>query len=156
MYQQIVASLFPMYVYGCFIAMALSWSKRSFYLAFAYSYLLIVFQFVATGQAQGWGVNTFLYCSFVQLVMGFCGAFAGNRMLGVLSVSAILLNFIAASAFVIGHPIRQIYFVGVNVIQSLQILSLIAMSPAAVRLYRLVKHEKGTSPWAMRAASGTQ
>lgn len=153
MYQTLVASLFPMYIYGCFIAMALSWSKRSFYLAFAYSYLLIVFQFIATGQAQGWGVNTFLYCSFVQLVMGFCGL-VGNRMLSRLSIAAILLNFIAAAFFEFHHPIRQIYFVGVNVIQSLQILSLIGMSPALLRLYRFIRHEKRSSPWAMRAVSG--
>lgn len=155
MYSQIVASLFPAYVIGCFIAMALSWSKRSFYLAFAYSYLLIVFQFVATGQAQGWGSKTFLYCAFVQLVMGFCGL-AGNKPLSILAILAVILNMGAALMFELHHPIRQIYFVGVNVIQTLQILSLIAMSPAVVRLYRLVKREKRTLPWAMRAASGTR
>lgn len=139
---------------GCAIALSLSWSKRSFYLAFAYGYLLIVFQFVATGQAKGWGVDTFLYCSYVQLVMGFSGYFGGNRPLAAISIVAIILNMLAAFAFEIDHPIRQIYFVGVNVLQSLQILSLIAMSPALIRLYRLVRREKRTLPWTMRTVSG--
>lgn len=156
MYQALIQALFPAYVVGCFVALSLSWSKRSFYLAFAYGYLLIVFQFVATGQAKGWGVDTFLYCSYVQLVMGFCSVFLGNRTVAMLSIFAVVLNVIAACAFELDNPIRQIYFVGVNVIQSLQILSLIAMSPAMMRLYRLVMREKRTLPWAMRAASGTQ
>lgn len=151
MYQALVASLFPAYVYGCFLAMALSWSRRSFYLAFAYSYLLIVFQFVATGQAKGWGDHTFIYCAYVQMVMGLCGMFGGSKPLALLSGAAIVLNAIAFIAFDLGHPIRQIYFVGVNVIQSLQIISLIAMSPAAVRLYRLIR-EKRTSPWMVRVS----
>jgi hypothetical protein len=156
MYQMLVQSLFPAYVIGCGIALSLSWSKRSFYLAFAYAYLLIVFQFIATGQAKGWGADTFLYCSYVQLVMGFCGYFGGNRTIAGLSIAAVLLNGFAALAFEIDHPIRQVYFIGVNVIQSLQILSLIAMSPAMVKLYRLFHREKRSSPWAMRAVSGTR
>lgn len=153
MYQALVEALFPAYVIGCFIALAMSWSKRSFYLAFGYAYLLIVFQFIATGQAKGWGAYTFLYCAYVQMVMGLCGMFGGNKPLAALSAGAIILNMIAAICFTLHHPIRQIYFVGVNVIQTLQILSLIAMSPAAVRLSRLIR-EKRTSPWMVRAASG--
>ena len=156
MYAQIVASLFPAYIIGCMAAILLSWSPKNLMLALAYSYLLIVFQFVSWGQAQGWGVTTFLYCIYVQLAMGFCGAWLGNRILAALSVTAILLNMAAAITFEFNHPIRQVYFVGVNVIQSLQILSLIAMSPALLRLYRLIRHEKGSSPWAMRAGFGVR
>ena len=157
MYAQIVAMLFPAYIIGCVLAMGFAWSKRSLYLAFAYSYLLITFQFFISGRAVEFGATTFLYCAFVQIGMGLCAMVLNikpSRTIALGSVIAVALNALAAAAFTLHHPIRTIYFVGINTVQTIQILSMITLSPAFFRVYHLVKTRYKEATWTHRADFG--
>lgn len=142
MFQGIVTLLFPAYVIGCLLAISLSWSKKSFLVSASYAYILITFQFLITGRAAEFGVNTFLYCIYAQLFMGFCALFLGNKTIPLGSLLAVCINAFEALAFTWHHPFRDFYFVSINTIQIIQILSLIALSPGMAKIYRLIPKKK--------------
>lgn len=145
MFQGLVALLFPVYIVGCLLAVFLSWSKQSFLVSASYAYILITFQFFITGRAQEFGINTFLYCAYAQIFMGLCAIFLGNRTVPLGSIAACLVNMIEALAYALDHPFRDFYFVSINTIQTYQILSLIALSPGMIKLYRFIP--KGKERW---------
>lgn len=152
MYQQLVAYLFPAYVIGCLLAVALAWNRKGFYLACAYSWLLIVFQFISWGNGAGWGYRMFLAVSIVQFFMGFIAHISSvraSRVIALCSIGAIMLNLLAMTAFLLHHPIRQIYFIGMNTVQTIQIGSLIAFAPAWPFLAELWRKLplKRSKPW---------
>lgn len=138
MFQGIVMLLFPAYIIGCFMALCLSWSQKSFIVSASYAYILITFQFFITGRAAEFGVNTFLYCAYAQIFMGFCAAYLGNKTVPLGSIAAISVNAFEALAYTLHHPFRDFYFVSINTIQTYQILSLIVLSPGMMKLYRLI------------------
>lgn len=138
MFAGIVTLLFPAYIIGCLLAISLSWSKQSLILSLSYAYILITFQFFITGRAAEFGVNTFLYCIYAQLFMGFCAVLTGNRTIPLGSIAACFVNAFEALAYAWEHPFRDFYFVLINTIQTYQILSLIVLSPGMTKLYRLM------------------
>lgn len=154
MFQGIVTLIFPAYVIGCLLAISLSWSKQSLILSASYAYILITFQFFITGRAAEFGVNTFIYCIYAQLFMGFCALFLGNKTIPLGSLAAVCVNAFEALAFTWHHPFRDFYFVSINTIQTYQILSLIALSPGMTRLYRLLPKIKEFRWTAHRMDSG--
>ena len=152
MYIQIVALLFPIYAAACLLAVVINLlDRRSFYLAFAYGFALITFQLTFGGRGPEEGYRIFLWSGFTQACIAgislICRVRA-SRAIAFCSLAAVILNLTAMTAFLLNHPVRQLYFIGMNTVQVLQVGSLI-VAPMWPFLFgaRRKLQDKRSEPW---------
>jgi NADH:ubiquinone oxidoreductase subunit 6 (subunit J) len=104
----------------------------------------------------------YVLCSLAQLfiiVTAYLLETRASKIIVFTGIVAVLLNSMEMVLYLSGHPIREAYFIGINIVQTVQIGSLLALSAPGMFLWRLmVRKRQKETPWTHQraATSGIQ
>lgn len=136
-YQEVGHLFFPIYlwasVFACACSVGRGWKAHLWTALVFGGYVVFLFQLEFDGQAHAMGMKWYGLGAFVQLVMLGVASMVrvrGWQIITVSAVAAILLQATYAACSALHHPLpRQEYFVGVNLVQCLQVGALIVCAP---------------------------
>lgn len=154
-YQELVGMIFPAYVVGCGIAVLANLpDRKSLLLAVFYSlWVIIVFQFLFWGKAQIFSWRWYLLLCLVHgitITLAQILETRATRLITILSSCVIAFNLAFLFAW-FTHPLpRQLFFVGMNTLQTLSLGSLVVFGsawPFLANLWRKLPIKRSKPPW---------
>ena len=146
--------IFPGYLIACGIALLVNLpDKKSLLLTAFYTVMVIIlFQFLFWGKAQIFAWRWYLLLVLVHactIKMAHISEVGVSKPIIILSACVIIFNL----AFLTVHPSRQLFFIGMNAFQTLQLGSFIVFAPLWPFLRGVWRKRTKTKeqPWANRA-----
>lgn len=149
-YQELVGMIFPGYLIACGIALLANLPDRKGLLLTAFYCLMVIilFQFLFWGKAQIFGWRWYLLLILVHVCtikMAHIQDMKASKAIMFLSACVIVFNL----AFLCWHLPRQLFFVGMNALQTLQLGSLVVFGsawPFLANLWRKLRRTR-SKPW---------
>lgn len=133
-------TLFQAYCIGMTFAALCAWGyRRAFSLRLFYALVIVVAHYALVPRSHDLGRQFYEYCGFFQFLVMLFALWVGclaSLPVALLAFCACVLNVLSYYNYPAHTGIWRIYYAGINTVQTLQIASLIFLSPMSLRITR--------------------